>query len=306
MAFIFFCHSYSANNYIISDFMTLPGISIIFPVFNSDPHNSLACLKSISKLNYSKRLLEIIIIDNGSTNLTPKLIAKSFPQVKLIKNNSNLGFSAAVNQGIVLSSKPLVFITNDDVIFEKDSLTNLVKFLISHPKVKIAGGKIMSSQNPTALISCGHRINPWTGLIYPSYKRDEVSYPDWIHGCALLTYKSHLAKLGNLDTSYYMYFEDVQLCFSTRKLGYLVAYYPYAMFWHSESYTLNKNLYLKLYHWYKSKLIFIFKNFNFYQRLSIIFFQTLIVIPFRLATFEFVHIQAYFASLFDNAIEKYS
>lgn len=282
----------------------MPGVTFIFPIYNSDPHNSLTCLNSISKLHYPKNKVEVIVVDNCSTNTTPKLILKHFPKTKLITLSHNMGFSRAINVGLKAAKNPLVYITNDDIIFERSNLLQLTNFLVTHPQIKIVGGKIISSKNPTVFLSAGHVINPWTGLIYPSAHRDTLAYPDWVQGCALLTYASFLKQVDYLDEAYYMYFEDVQLCFDARKLGFQVAYFPYALVWHAESYSLNKHPYRKLYHWYMSKLIFTLRNYNHIHQLSIFSFQIFIILPIRLLFFQFAHIKAFFSTLYSYAAYK--
>lgn len=282
----------------------LPGVTFIFPIFNSDPHNSLTCLNSISQLNYPKTKIEVIVVDNGSTNTTPQLIHKHFPKAKLLTLSHNMGFSRAINIGLKVARNPLIYITNDDVIFEHSNLLQLANFLTTHPTVKIVGGKIISSHNPTVFLSAGHTLNPWTGLIYPSAHRDTIAYPNWVQGCALLAHASFLKQINYLDEAYYMYFEDVQLCFTARKLGFLVAYYPYALVWHAESYSLNKHPYRKLYHWYMSKLIFTLRNYDLIHQLSIFSFQTLIILPTRLVLLQFSHIKAFFSTLYSYALYK--
>ena len=106
----------------------LPKVSIVFSNFNGGKE-PLECLASIKKLNYPKNKIETIIIDNGSKDKSPEKIAGKFPEVNLIKLKKDIGLPASLNLGIKKSAGKYIFIANDDIIFEKSSIKNMVHFL---------------------------------------------------------------------------------------------------------------------------------------------------------------------------------
>ena len=116
-------------------------VSIIFPTHNNWPLTK-NCLKSIAKLKYPKDQIEVIVVDNASSDRTQTLIRKNFPKVKFLAQKSNLFFSKAVNIGAKSARGEYLFITNNDVTFESDFLSNLVNFADSDFKIGATGGKI--------------------------------------------------------------------------------------------------------------------------------------------------------------------
>lgn len=257
-----------------------PKISIIFPNYNGGKE-PLECLSSIELLNYPKNKVEIIVIDNGSKDGSDIQIKKRFPKVNLIKNKQNLGFARAVNMGIKKATGVYIFIGNDDLVFEKDSLKKLVEYALKYNGVGILGGKIYYKYLPNKIASAGYHLNVWTGNIYPSRETRKLSGSDWIQGCAMLISRAVFKKIGLFDSAFTHLFEDVDFCFRARKANFKVIYVPQAKFWHAESLTADKNKSLKYLNWYKGKLRFIIKNMPFINITSIIMVQTFLVIPFR-------------------------
>lgn len=255
-----------------------PLVSIVFPNFNGG-REPIDCLASIYRLSYPK--FEVIVIDNNSTDGSFEKIRKKFPKVKLIKNNENLGFAKAVNQGIKLSKGEYVFIGNDDIVFEKNSLKILIDSFLKDKSIGIMGGKIFSKKNKKKIISSGHMMNLWTGNIKPLKTDETQGEPFWIQGCAMLIPKLVLNKVGFLDPGFNHFFEDIDLCMRVRKIGLKVVYIPNAIFWHGDSISSNKNLPQKYYFWYKNKFRFILKNLHVYNILSIVLIQVFVITPYR-------------------------
>ncbi|MBI2011688.1 glycosyltransferase family 2 protein [Candidatus Daviesbacteria bacterium] len=174
-----------------------PKVSIIFVNYNGGKQ-PIECLKSIFRLNYPQRKIEIIVIDNGSTDGSLKKI-KRFHKVKLIENKSNLGFAGSINQGVLISKGEYIFMGNDDIVFEKDSLLEMVQFAKSRPEIGVIGGKILDKVNPKRVISLGYFMNKITGNVYPNKSEDLSKSIDWLQGCALLISRKTLKKVGLFD-----------------------------------------------------------------------------------------------------------
>ena len=124
----------------------LPSVSIVFPVYNGG-NQPLECIKSITKLNYPKNELETIVVDNNSSDGSGKRIRDKYKFVKIIINSTNVGFASAVNQAIKKSKGKYVFIANDDLVFEKNSLKHLILYMLSNPQIGITSGKIFLKSN---------------------------------------------------------------------------------------------------------------------------------------------------------------
>jgi len=267
---------------------SLPLVSIIFPNYNGGMQ-PVDCISSIKKLNYPKDKIEIIVIDNHSTDGSlEQLKVKSSKlkvegrRLKILGNKENVGFAKAINQGIKQSNGEYIFIGNDDIVFEKDSVKNLVAYALINPNVGILGGKIFSKNKPSKVISCGYMMNKWTGNIYPSSNPNVIREPDWIQGCAMLVRKSLFDQIGIFDENFSLiYFEDFDFCLRAKKAGYTIIYLPSAHFWHGQSKTMDKDLQRKYYQWYKNKVRFIIKNLPIFNILSILLIQFFIITPYR-------------------------
>lgn len=261
--------------------MILDTVSIIFPT-----HNSLAlavrCLQSITKIAYPKTKMQIMVIDNGSTDNTSNEIKLSYPKVNLISNATNNSFAKSINQGLKHTTGEYIFITNDDVQFEPNGISELVSFLKVHPETGIIGGKIRSWSTPRKSSSSGYMFNRWTGDTYvPSEKTDKVYEPDWIQGCALLIRRSVIDQIGLFDEHYPYFFEDLDLCVRAKRAGWKILYLPVPAIWHGGSITANRNKTLKYTNWYKSKIFFILKQLPLFNSIWLLLFQTFLVIPYR-------------------------
>lgn len=257
-----------------------PNVSIVFPNFNGGKE-PLDCLKSIYHLNYPKGKIAVIVIDNNSTDGSDLVIKKLYPGVKLIKNKQNLGFAKAINQAVKISKGQLILITNDDVVFEKNSLKISAEYLSNHPEAGIVGGKIYYKNRPNKVCSSGFVMNKWTGNVHPAPHPNEKKEPDWVQGCAILISKKTLEEVGGLDPNYFLSFDDYDLCLRVKRLGKKVVYLPNAIIYHGESKTVDRDKPLKYYHWYRSKFRFLIKNMPLINVVSIMSFQILLATPYR-------------------------
>lgn len=259
---------------------TLPKVGIIFPNHNGGKE-PIECLSSINKLNYPKKNLEIIIIDNNSTDGSEIKIKKFYPKVKLIKLKQNIGFAQSINLGINKTQGEYIFIGNDDIVFHPDSLKVMTEYMMRHPEVGITGGKIYYKKMPNKICSSGYMMNFWTGNIQPAPNPDQIKEPDWVQGCALLIPKKVILKIGLLDPQYQLLFDDFDLAMCVKKAGYKVIYLPHAIFWHGESLTVDRNKPHKYYHWYKSKFRFLIKHLPIINIISITLIQIIFIAPYR-------------------------
>lgn len=255
-------------------------VSIIFPNYNGG-NEPIECLTSIKKLNYPQEKIEIIVVDNGSTDESASNIKLKFPEVNLVKNKHNLGFAKAVNQAIVKSSSPYIFVTNDDIVFEKNSVKKLVEYSGKIKDTAILGGKIFYKDKPRSIASAGYQLNIWTGAIKISERPNIIKEPDWVQGCAMLIPRKIIKTIGQFDEGFTHLFEDVDFCFRAKKAGFKVIFLPSAKFWHGESTTANKNKPAKYTNWYRGKFRFLFKNMPLINILSVVTFQLFFITPYR-------------------------
>jgi GT2 family glycosyltransferase len=201
------------------------------------------CLKGIKmvqpKINY-----EIIVVDNGSGDGTPMMMAEYFPEIKFIASDENLGYAKGNNLGIKAASGRYVMIMNPDIVVFSGALERLVEFMDSRPDIGMVGPKLLNPDK-SLQYSCYRFPDFWTPLYrrtplgklnFAKKKLDDYFVKDWDHnsikevdwllGGCLLIRKKALEEVGYLDERYFAYFDDVDLCRSMWAKGWKVVYYP--------------------------------------------------------------------------------
>ena len=197
------------------------------------------------------------MVDNGSSDGSPNMVKKAFPQVKLIKNKENLGFAKANNQVIRLSNGRYILLLNSDTIVLNGALDKMVEFMNDHPDAGAAGCKLLDSKKnlqksinkfPSLLCQCwGKSLLP---AIFPkikvSYVVDEphfysrIQEVDWVTGAFLILSRLAVNEIGFLDESFFMYGEDTDLCWRIKKGGWKVYFYPGTKVVHQGGVSIKK------------------------------------------------------------------
>lgn len=179
-------------------------------------------------------IAETWVVDNGSSDGSVEAVRAQFPTVHIIANQDNRGFATANNQAIRVSSGRHVLLLNSDTIARPESLSRLVRFLDAHPEVGIAGSRLLNADGslqpswamfpsiPTELVGKKVRIR----RRYPTVDGSLAYSTDWIDGAVLMIRRSILDQVGLMDESYFMYTEEVDWCYRTRRAGWKVCYLP--------------------------------------------------------------------------------
>jgi len=202
------------------------------------------CLTSISDTTYQN--YEIIVVDNGSSDGSIELLENKFPDVKLIKNNENLGFSKGNNIGIKNSNGSYVLILNNDTeIINKDWLDNIIKIFESDKKIGVVGCKLIYPNGK--LQHAGVEINflkQWvTILIGWGEHPDKIEYNkdrkvDCVSGAAMFIKREVIEKIGLFDEIFSpAYYEDNDFCIRARIAGYKILYASTIAILHHQSAT---------------------------------------------------------------------
>ncbi|MDD5040088.1 MAG: glycosyltransferase family 2 protein [Patescibacteria group bacterium] len=220
-------------------------LSIIF-VTHSSARYIVPFLESVMRAT-EKIDTQIIAVDNNSTDGTAAGLEK-LPSVLCIRNSENVGFARACNQGIRSSEGEFVLLLNTDMVVKEGAVDALLEFLRSHPAVGVAGARLENPDGtlqhsigrfPTVLKLIGDRI-PVINAVVPVYFErrapvySHIQYPDWVAGSCMLIRRTALQRAGMFDERYFMYMEDVELCYRMRRAGWQVGYCPDATVMHHD------------------------------------------------------------------------
>lgn len=285
--------------------MNRPFVSIIFPTFNGW-QDTKECLKSIANVDYPQTKIEVIVVNNASTDETAPLIRQNFSRVKLLPQKKNLGFAKAVNQGIKKSQADYILITNNDVVFDSHYLKNLVNFLQQNPDVGIVGGKVYYKHPKNKVAFPGARFNFYTGLLRPNKNPNKTAETDWVPGCNMLIKRKVLEEIGGFDEKFFFYFEDLDLCLRAKKAGYKVIYYPKAIMFHGEGASIEREGWQKkseLY--YQGKTRILFKHGTKLQIVSSLLFQFFPGLAFQLLVLRHQNYTFALRALIENTNDFY-
>lgn len=216
----------------------LPLVSIAITNWNGKKY-CLDCLKSILLSSYPPKLLEVILVDNASTDGSVEAVKERFPWVKILKQTKNLGFSAGINEGFKKATGKYILVLNNDVVLEKDYVKELVEVAEKSENIGIVGGKVYSFSKSRQLQSLWGWIDrklmhvihpPGTGEIDRGQfdKNTEVDYVPFL----CLIRKKVLQKVGYLDERYFSTYEDTDLMIRVKDAGYKIIFCPKAVIKH--------------------------------------------------------------------------
>src|SRR5688572_9357865 len=200
------------------------------------------CMESLGS-SAGDASIEVVVVDNASTDRSPDDALEERPDLQLIRNRTNRGFAAAANQGIVATTAPFVLLLNPDAEVVGGTLASLVKVARERPRAGAIGALVRNpngSLQPSARRvprlgeALGHAFlgplfpsNPFTkAYIMAGWDRASEREVEWVSGSAMLLRREALNQVGGLDEGYFMYVDDVVLCTRLRRKGWKVLFSP--------------------------------------------------------------------------------
>jgi N-acetylglucosaminyl-diphospho-decaprenol L-rhamnosyltransferase len=196
---------------------------------------------------------ELVVVDNGSSDGSLREVGDRFPDVEVVAPGSNLGYGAAANRGAAATTAPFLLVCNPDLDVHPGTLAALLASLVDDPGCALVGPLIRDAQGkrypsarrfPNLIQAAGHGLlgiflpdNPFTRAYHQSHldgpdgaegagaKSETV---DWVSGACFLVRRSAFEQVGGFDESYFMYAEDVDLCWRLGRVGWRVLYLPSA------------------------------------------------------------------------------
>ncbi|OGD84767.1 hypothetical protein A2696_00365, partial [Candidatus Curtissbacteria bacterium RIFCSPHIGHO2_01_FULL_41_13] len=201
------------------------------------------CLSSVYRFTKDVSF-EVIVVDNGSQDKSADMVRQKFPQVKLIPNRDNLGFTKANNQGIKIAKGKYILLLNSDTYLIENSFSKLIKKAKTLQSLGVLAPQLLS-QDRTIQQSAGFfphlpQVFWWMtfiddlpgGQFLRPYHVDHDSFynkdqnVDWVTAAAILVPTVVINKVGGLDEKIFMYGEEVEWCYRIKKAGFEIYFTP--------------------------------------------------------------------------------
>jgi N-acetylglucosaminyl-diphospho-decaprenol L-rhamnosyltransferase len=216
-----------------------------------------AFFQSLSRSSWQPQ--SVVVIDNSPE--APEGLTKLYKgKLTLRHRPDNPGYGAAINEGVSLlpSDCTVIVMCNPDISFEPETLHRAVDALLAHPTAGIAGPAVINPDGsiypsarafPGVRVGIGHAIlgevwkkNPWTQKYLGVYEGDDIRIVDWLSGSCLVAKKEALDQVGGFDPEYFMFLEDVDLCFRLKRAGWRSLYVPGARIEHSGGHSTKSRM----------------------------------------------------------------
>ena len=205
------------------------------------------CLRSIDAPT-----TEIIIVDNASSDGTVEMLRAEFPNVRVIANAENVGFTRGNNQALAIAQGRYLFLLNPDTQLHPGALQTLSDYAEANPRVGIIGpqlfygdGTPQSSRRRFPTIATAFLESTILQRWFPRQRvltryymldtRDDETQPvDWINGSAMFVRRALYEQIGGLDEAFFMYSEELDWCYRAKQAGWQIVYLPVAQVTHYE------------------------------------------------------------------------
>jgi N-acetylglucosaminyl-diphospho-decaprenol L-rhamnosyltransferase len=234
------------------------------------------CLQSV-QATAGDIVSEVIVVDNGSSDGSQAMLAERFPDVRLLQNAENVGFARACNQGVNASSGQYALLLNSDAVLTDTAAQSMVALANQQLHAGVVGAQL---RNPDGTFQASYTPFPTLlqellilsgigrivyGRWYPSRGPEEDSGPqrvDYVEGACLLVRREAFDKVGGLDEQYFMYAEEVDLCYEMNRHGWEVWYHPDAKVIHIAGASSRNRQAAREEDLYRSRLRFFRKHYG--------------------------------------------
>lgn len=260
--------------------------------------------------------VEVIVVDNASDDGSVDAIKEKFPEVKLIVNEKNIGFGAANNLALKEAKGEYLLLLNPDTIVREDTFIEMIKFFKTHPDCGIAGCKVLNPDG-TLQLACRRGFpGPWTSFtkvmglskLFPksrffakynlTYLDENQTYEvDAVSGAFMMMRKEVYEKIGGFDPQFFMYGEDLDLCYRAQKANYKVYYVHSTEIIHYKGESTKRSKIDETKLFYDAMHLFVKKHFS--SSLFVEGILQLAILFRKLLAFAYVYKLAIFSIVFD-------
>ena len=210
------------------------------------------------------------MVDNASQNQEADIIAKRFPQVKVIKSEKNLGFAGGNNLGIKAAQGKCLFFINNDTIFKEFNVHTLIDRLESSPEIAVVCPKIrfawgshpiqFTGYTPLSKITVRNQAIGYGEEDYGQF--DTAHTTPYAHGAAMLIKREAIDKVGLMPECFFLYYEELDWSMMFTRAGYQIWYEPLCTIYHKESQATGQNSPLRTYYIVRNRLLLVKRNWG--------------------------------------------
>jgi GT2 family glycosyltransferase len=225
-------------------------------------------------LNQTVSNYEVVVVDNGSSDASVSFVTEQFPQVRLIQNEKNLGFSRGINAGLRQISADVVVLLNNDVLVQPNWLAELLRPFQEDSQIGIIGSKLLYPDGTIQHLGA-ELTYPLARSHHFHYKKADVDElpavqdVPYVTGAAMAVHRSVLTRVGLLDEMFHpFYYEEVDFCYRAKAAGFRVVVATQAVAVHDESVSMNKVQDLKLQTLQRNRYRFVLKHYSIEQFLQ--------------------------------------
>lgn len=278
-----------------------PDVSILIVNYNVKDY-LIQCLRSI-EASKGAVTYEVIVVDNASVDNSHAEVLPLFPSVKWIQMTENVGFGRANNIGLEHCDGRHVLFLNPDTIVAHDTIVTMVQFLDKHSDVGLAGCKVLNPDGSFQLACRRGLPTPWASFcklfglqsLFPksklfarynlTYLSTEATYPvDALIGAFMMGPRELIEKMGAFDPAFFMYGEDIDLCYRMSSAGHKVMYVHDTSIIHFKGESTRRSSLNEVRVFYDAMEIFARKHFG-SSKLFLLFLRAGIVVR---STLEYV------------------
>lgn len=258
--------------------MKSPELSICIVNLNSCDYLR-DCLASLYQ-STSAGQMEVIVVDNGSTDGSVDWLRQNYPQVRLILNQKNLGYTYPMNQALRAASGRYCAQLNPDTVIDPHAFETLIAFMDVHPEIGICTPKVLNRDGTLQKQCRRSAARPWDTIAYfsglakrfPQDKRfagylktyldeNEINEVEAVSGSCMLIRREVFDQIGYLDEDFFAYQEDADFCFRAREAGWKIYYNPQAQITHYGGEGGSKvQVYRGVYEWHRSYYLYYRKH----------------------------------------------
>ncbi len=267
-------------------------ISIVVLNWNGEKYVD-DCLQSISNLKRGEHDLNVIVVDNASTDSSPQLITTRYPKFLFLPTGKNLGYAEGNNVGIrkaLETQADFVWIVNPDIKLEPGALLAFLDAANDHPRHGIFGSKIYfypgyefhkeryQKKDLGHVIWYAGGIMDWKNLIaihrgvdeVDTGQYDEEKDTDFITGASMFIRRQTLIDVGLFEAKFFLYFEENDFCQNAQKIGWHLLFVPGSIVWHKNAQATGSGSPLQDYYIARNRMLFGMRHAPLHTKLALI------------------------------------